>query len=502
MTGPKRGAIRLLLAVSLDIAVPWRSIKQTLQRGMSMSQSPRPVRVSLRAGVLIRAVLLATAGVLAAACADSPIPVAPARSVSLGKAPAGPAVSSASPAYSHRDTTLNVRVLGSGFATGATAEWALGGVTNPAKIRTNSTQFVSSSELVANITVSADADLALWDVVVTLLGGKRGVGTEMFEVTTATIIGGGMGGYVGGTSDQVSVAGYGDLSGAWLYDAISGATVDLGPGQGWGIDPTGTTAFGRDGNSAAAVWNRGLNGSWTKELLPNPYPKGNASSVAVAPDGSLLLGGWINIPTKRNENYVAPVVWRRVAGVWQSPQVYAMPSVSAAIYAISPAGVAAGRGQIADGVYRVFVWDNPTTYSTLTGGTAFGVDPSGTVAVGELAGSGAVYWYRTTAGSWTTTGTTLPSLGTSCTGGRGADINAAGIIVGYSCLTSGRNLATVWRLDLSGGTPALVGPPTSLGGLGPGASNTIGVAITSSAPYVVVGYVDAGTNITVRWTLP
>lgn len=475
-----------------------------------MAPSPHSALSGTHRGLLARALFVAAASWTALACADRPTPVAPIGSPSLGKAPAGPSVTSASPSYAHRDTTLNVRIVGSGFSAGAVAEWALGGIPNAAKIRTNSTQFVSSTELVANITISADADLALWDIAVMLIGGKKGVGTELFEVTTAVIIGGGsgIGGNVGGTSEQVgtnepvSVAGYGDLSGAWVYDAISGAAVDLGPGQGWGIDPTGTIVFGRDGNFAVAVWNRASNGVWTKQLLPNPRAQGNASSVAVALDGSLLLGGWIDIPTKGNQINAAPAVWRRVGGVWQSPAIYAMPGVSAAIYAISPSGVAVGRAQVADGSRHAFAWDSPTTYAALDGLTAYGVNPAGTVAVGDNIVGGPVYWYRTAAGSWTTAGTNLPTLGGSCSSGRANDINAAGIIVGYSCLSSSKTLATVWGLDLSGATPALVGAPLGLGGLGPGATNTIAAAVTSSPPYVVVGYAASGTHVTLRWTLP
>lgn len=474
-----------------------------------MSPSPSPTLFRTCRGHLARALLVTAASLLGWACADRPAPVGPSGSPSLGKAPGGPSVTSASPSYGHRDTTLNVRVLGSGFSTGAVAEWALGGVPNAAKIRTNSTQFVSSSELVANITIAADADLALWDITVMLIGGKKGVGTELFEVTTAMIIGGGsgIGGYVNGTSEQigttepVSVAGSGALSGTWVYDAISGVAVDLGGGQGSGIDPTGTTVFGRDGNMAAAVWNRGANGTWTKQLLPNPQAQGNATSAAVALDGSLILGGWVNLPTKRGVNpQVAPAVWRQVGGAWQSPTIYAMPGPSASIWAISPAGVAVGRGLLTDGSYRPLVWDNATTYAVLAGGTAYGVNPAGTIAVGD--GAGPVYWYRTAAGTWTTTGTSLPTAGGSCSGNRANDINAAGIIVGYSCVSSGRTLATVWRLDLSGANPVLTGAPLFLGGLGPGGKNTIAQAITSSPPYIVVGYLDGGSNVALRWWLP
>jgi hypothetical protein len=383
---------------------------------------------------------------------------------------------------------------------GATAEWSLAGVANPAKVRTNNTRFVSSSELVANITISADADLALWDIAVMVTGGKKGVGTEMFEVTTATIIGNGIGGYVMGASEQVSVAGYGALSGAWLYDAISSNVVDLGAGQAWGIDGTGTTALGRDGNWQASVWNRGAGGSWTKQLLPNTQVRGNATSSDIAADGSLILGGWIEEQVRRNDFRNWPVVWRRTAGVWGPAQIYAVPGQSGAIYGVAGTGAAAGRLTLADGSVHAAVWDNSGSATVLDGVTAYAINPAGTIAVGERIG-GAAYWYRTASG-WTTTATPLPPVGTGCAGGRAIDINSAGVIVGRSCFGSSAHRATVWKLDLSGATPTLLAPPSALGGLGPGATNTVAVAITSTIPYVVAGFIDSGSNTTVRWFAP
>jgi len=222
----------------------------------------RPVRhlhPASRARGVGRALLTSALTLIGAACSDSSTAVAPVGHLSLGKGSGGggPSVSSASPAYSHRDTTLNVRILGSGFTAGATAEWSRGGVTDPAKIKTNSTQVVSSSELIANITVSADADLAFWDITVSLIGGKKGVGTEKFEVTTATILGAGtIGGdmRVEATNDLLSVVGYAGAGNAFVYDSHSAALVALGSGQAWGIDPSGTMALGRDGNFMPVAW--------------------------------------------------------------------------------------------------------------------------------------------------------------------------------------------------------------------------------------------------------
>lgn len=90
-------------------------------------------------------------------------------------------VTSTDPNNAPQDTTLDVLVSGSGFDKGSQAQWAIAGVPT-AKIRTNSTRFVSPKQLVANITIALDADTVLYDVVVTTTTGKKGIGTELFKV--------------------------------------------------------------------------------------------------------------------------------------------------------------------------------------------------------------------------------------------------------------------------------------------------------------------------------
>jgi len=96
----------------------------------------------------------------------------------------GPTVKSAVPDSGLRSTTIDVRVLGSGFDNGSKAVWALLGDTTFAttKVKTNSTRFVSSGELVANITIASDAPLAKFDIQVMTAGGKKGIGIELFTV--------------------------------------------------------------------------------------------------------------------------------------------------------------------------------------------------------------------------------------------------------------------------------------------------------------------------------
>ncbi len=78
---------------------------------------------------------------------------------------------------------LRVRIFGSGFSKGAVADWERNGVADPA-ITVSSTQYVSSTEVDATVSIAADAEVASYDVAVTS-GGKKGIGTELFAVTLA-----------------------------------------------------------------------------------------------------------------------------------------------------------------------------------------------------------------------------------------------------------------------------------------------------------------------------
>lgn len=92
-----------------------------------------------------------------------------------------PTVGSVAPTAAAQDTTIDVNIFGAGFTNGAAATWSLNGDTT--KVHVKSTKFVSSTQLVARISVPVDAPVARYDVVVMLIGGKKGVGAELFEVT-------------------------------------------------------------------------------------------------------------------------------------------------------------------------------------------------------------------------------------------------------------------------------------------------------------------------------
>jgi len=93
-------------------------------------------------------------------------------------------VTAADPAASEQGTiNLNVKVTGKGFKNGAKAKWFVTGTTDTGGVTVNSTTFVSSSEVTANITVADAATIANFDIQVTNSDGRGGKGTELFAVT-------------------------------------------------------------------------------------------------------------------------------------------------------------------------------------------------------------------------------------------------------------------------------------------------------------------------------
>jgi hypothetical protein len=85
------------------------------------------------------------------------------------------------PSEAPRSVTLDVQINGSGFDKGSKVTMPLRGVDDP-RVRINSTRYVKSTQVIASVTISSDAELAGYDVVVTTTSGKKGIGTEAFVV--------------------------------------------------------------------------------------------------------------------------------------------------------------------------------------------------------------------------------------------------------------------------------------------------------------------------------
>jgi probable HAF family extracellular repeat protein len=317
----------------------------------------------------------------------------------------GPTVKAAIPDSATVDTTLNVRVLGSGFDQGSRANWAFKGVPS-AKVVTNSTQFVSSTELVANITIARDATVGSYDVIVTTSSGKGGIGTELFAVTMKTIDLGTLGGT---TSRANKINNSGDIVGA------------------------STLATGGE---RATYWTRVSADTWTIRQL------------GAAPDEFQSGVGDIN-----DAGAVAGWAYRSINGVTQDHAIRWSSSNGSAENLNGPGDGAGGinlAGQIVGsidvaGVRHGFLWENGVTtdLGTFRGGQseAWGINSTGIiVGAGRATPQGvsrAIVWKMGVI-------TELPLLPGGTSHAFAHEINDAGVIVGSSSISSGEWHAVRW----------------------------------------------------------
>lgn len=295
---------------------------------------------------------------LAIGCTE-PVATAPNPELAFarGGGSGGPIVKSTTPSSGLVSTTLSVQVGGSGFEPGSRALWALNGDTTGTvtKVKTNSTTFVSSTQLIASITIESDASLALYDVMVITLQGKKGIGIELFEVTSQTVTAIAPKGV---DSEALAINDGGQIVG--LTDSSLGSarrSYLWTPSE-----PRGTTGVFSylDGGSAASI---------------------NNSGHVV---GGMILG----------DGNTHAAFWSATHG-WQDLGTL---SNGAGSYArdISETGIVAGIGD-STGQQRAIAWsltvtaDGDVTASTATnlgtvagggGSVAIAVDPSGTYIVG------------------------------------------------------------------------------------------------------------------------
>ncbi len=397
------------------------------------------------------------AGIVLVACAENPqSPAIGASSLAVMRAKAkptsGPAVASATPSYGKRGETKVVQITGTGFEAGATVAWERSGISDP-DIAVVAATVVSSTRIDVTITIGSDAELAFYDISVTNTSRKKGVGTELFEVTTATSIGT-LGGNTNANAANDNVAGVrvvgwslvGSTAHAFAWPGSSGQMIDLGPGDAQGVDQLGTTVAGTSGGHAT-VW-ESSSGSWSQARLPlsTSAPSSRVEQLASGPDGAALyIVGSEDLKVK-NATYQRPAMWKRATGVWEVKTLeMPQPSASASAWLLGVNGLGHGAG-----IYRLFTksaetvrpvfWDEQGRATLLPvfagggGGGSGGVNADGTVLAGTADGR-AAYWTAVVNGDGSRTWSGPFILPGDC--GQTVAISEAGRIVGRNCVSGG-----------------------------------------------------------------
>jgi hypothetical protein len=406
-----------------------------------------------------------SAALLLTACSDREAVLPTLTEPLFAKAPASPTVTGATPSYAYQGTVgLNVTINGSGFDRGTKASWYLNG--SPyAKVTVNSTSYVSSSQLVANISVASDAAIDSYDIVVTASTTKQGIGSDCFVITLAVpipLVGRGInmaGQVVGELANSNSSVGY-------LWDPHIGTVALPNATTVRGIDENGGTIIGKDGNGPPAVWtsSSGASGPWTETILPLPagLTVGSARSVASDANGNALFvaGSYRNA-----SGGLRPAVWTRTATGWQG-QFDSLPSGVPDGWAqsVNAKGQSAGMNGSA-GAQAIF-WDSLGTPTMLSshGATAWAINGDGTVVLGSANGVAAM-WTRTLSngayGPWSGD-IFLDTPSNSCgnPSSTALAVNAPGTVaVGTSC-----NQPVAWNIAGTSITRFLLGtlgPPNS-----------------------------------------
>jgi probable HAF family extracellular repeat protein len=413
----------------------------------------------------------------------------------FGKVSTTLSVTATSPSQATLDTTLDVKVSGSGFDSGSQAQWLLSGNSDP-RVRTNSTHFVSSTSLVANITIAKDAIPSSYDVAVTTTTGKKGIGTELFTVLAMQEMSS-----PAGSSNAWSAAANGDVVGARAGGCNSSMLPVIWPAAGAPVDLpliapwcNGIANFVNSSGVMVGRLNLGTNSTVPVRWLPN------GSDYLVEPMGLLPDGSSPDLMGMNDSGYVVanhngspgsrPYWWSRDSG-WL-PIATVTGASDCYANAINTVGEISGSCAIS-GVLTAVFWSSrfaiPTLLPRLPGSTlrfsAMGLNNLG-VVVGDgysFAKSGQATY---TGARWTRTGSTwsietLPGL--SAGGSQPKSVNDAGWIVGTGWVGSDKNHAFV----IAPGQPI-----RDLGSLGT-ESWVMGMSPGSAGPGFVVGVSNVGT---------
>lgn len=411
-----------------------------------------------------------------------------------GGSTSGPAVAAVTPSFGRQGQVLvGVRITGSGYDNSAIASWERDGLPDPA-IRVLATRFLTSSELEADIEIDGDADVDLYDVSVTLSSGKRGIGIESFEVTTA-VVAADLCSTSNGFSQSFATNNAGAVVGLSCEQAFirepGGMVVSLGTQLASDVDQSGQMVVGRSGDKAALWIRGGPNGTWSNPiLLPANGWTGRANRVASDDAGNAwIIGGRVDQPLKGKKSAGQPAIWLREGATWRLVLLPRPTWLSAdalvPIFGISRNGRAVSR-------FTHAVWeptfpgsDQYTIVPLPGGGEARGISPNGEWIAGYNSTLGAAYWKRTSLGSWTGPF----ALNLQCGTGTAYDVNDHGVIVGSGC-----EGGAAWRVGSDGSVQEI-----RLPGFGKNDASGTAWGVNNAQPARAAGN---GTKSAVYWDLP
>lgn len=404
-----------------------------------------------------------------------------------------PSVASTTPAEAPRDTTLDVQINGSGFDQGSVAAFSVGGVMD-GRVRVNSTRYVKSTQVVANVTIDADARATMYDVAVTTAGGKKGIGTELFAVELrGEPLAGGM--LAGGVNAAGDVSGWANINStcsapyAGYVWHLDGSRIDLPLVSGYcgastkGINQTGVVLgplFVNGGGSEPGVWIPSGAG-YTVQVLSRPSDGVHVTAMALNDAGDVI--GW--------SEGAARIFWRSTTSGWL-PVPAPAGATYCQVYGLNNPGAIVGECSSGGAAYEGYYWaDHNATPIKLprplqTGDVQLRSVNDAGVIVGYVYGAN-----PTRAVKWTPTGTgftasVLPDLGS---GSSALAIASDGSIAGAIFHGKGFPRPALWSPD---GRLTLLETHNGADG------EAEAVAMTPNG-VVVAGYEQLSGKQTMRW---
>ena len=412
----------------------------------------------------------------------------------FAKASSGPSVAAADPPFGRRgDVGLAVTITGSGFDQGSRASWERNGVAD-LKITVRSSQYLSSTQLVATIDIATDATLSLYDVAVTTAAGRKGIGTARFEVTQAQLLPGTESAF--GANESGEIVGRVGVPGPFYYSSATGVVTLGKPGRAFDLAEDGRTVVGFTGVCCdGAFVFENIGGSWQYTMMPKDPAASYHVARGVGSDpvtGAVQYVAGHEAYSLKAQTIRQPRLWAPGPGGWTRIVLPALSTADSPVFDANGSGAAVGA---VGGMASAWLPNGAGGWSVATfgsaGSQALAIDAAGSVAVGYAPASG----NTTAAQYWTLSGAVWTSRGLpgGCT--EAVDIDNTGRILVNGCPNGNRR------------TPAVISPPYGaadvrlLGGLGDANGTTTASRMSAAGTWIAGSAPYKSQSVGVRWTL-